>query len=42
MKNLKKLTKRELKMMSGGISYPFPGECVYDVVMELLIVHCVD
>lgn len=29
MKNLKKLTKRELKTISGGISFPFPGDCEY-------------
>lgn len=29
MKNLKKLSKDKLKTISGGISYPFPGECFY-------------
>ncbi|AZA78481.1 bacteriocin [Chryseobacterium sp. G0186] len=29
MKNSKKLSKNELKLISGGISYPFPGECFY-------------
>lgn len=29
MKNLKKLSKDKLKSISGGESYPFPGECFY-------------
>ncbi|WP_165570691.1 hypothetical protein [Chryseobacterium luteum] len=29
MKNLKRLNKSKLKTISGGISYPFPGDCVY-------------
>lgn len=29
MKNLKKLNKNKLKEISGGISYPYLGECFY-------------
>ncbi|MFC4382507.1 bacteriocin-like protein [Chryseobacterium bernardetii] len=29
MKNLKKLSKGKLKVISGGISFPFPGDCFY-------------
>ncbi|WP_449384767.1 bacteriocin-like protein [Chryseobacterium jejuense] len=29
MKNLKKLSKGKLKTISGGISFPYPGECFY-------------
>ncbi|AZB09509.1 bacteriocin [Chryseobacterium sp. G0162] len=29
MKHLKKLSKNKLKTISGGISFPYPGECFY-------------
>jgi bacteriocin-like protein len=29
MKNFKRLNKSKLKTISGGISYPYPGDCLY-------------
>ncbi|WP_165852256.1 bacteriocin-like protein [Chryseobacterium pennae] len=29
MKNLEKLSKGKLKTISGGISFPYNGECFY-------------